>query len=284
MPPLAAPAPVLDHLVIDGRDRMDAAEATWRGLGFALTPRGYHSMGSANHLAVFDTDYLEVLGWEPARGLARPDLSDYPHGLNGLVFKSDAGPGVHDALRAAGVPVEAPVRFSRPVALPGGAQDARFEVTRLPTGSASIGRVYFCHHETPELVWRPEWRAHPNGAVAITRMVIAAADPATVAGLFGRMFGADTLTTEPGGAALLRAGAVLIEVLPRAAAAAGLGAALPDAAGRADFMALIGLRTSGRERTRAALAAGGVAGVVETPERLLVPASSALNVALAFEG
>ena len=278
------PVPPLDHLVVDGRDRMDEAQATYRALGFALTPRGYHSMGSVNHLAIFETDYLELLGWEPARGLARPDLSGYPHGLNGLVFSAEAGSGAHDALHAAGVPVEAPVRFSRPVALPGGAEDARFEVTRLPAGAASVGRVYFCHHFTPELVWRPEWQAHPNGAVAISRVVIAAADPGEVGGLFGRMFGRDALTAEPGGAVVLRAGRVLIEVMPRAAVAAVLGEAAPDPAGRGDYMALIGLRTASRAQTRTAMAAGRVAGVTETAERLLVPAGAALNVALAFEG
>ena len=55
-------APVLDHLVIDVRDRMAAGAARMAALGFQLTPMGKHSLGSANHLAVFGEDYLELLG------------------------------------------------------------------------------------------------------------------------------------------------------------------------------------------------------------------------------
>ena len=79
--------PVLDHVVIDVRDRMDEALATFAGLGFQLTPRGHHTLGSMNHLAMFATDYLELLGFG-AGGGSRPELAPFPVGLNGLVFKT----------------------------------------------------------------------------------------------------------------------------------------------------------------------------------------------------
>jgi hypothetical protein len=262
---------------------MDEAERRFRALGFDLTARGHHTIGSINHLAVFRTDYLELLGWDPARGLARPDLCGYPHGLNGLVFAADPGEAVHDALAAAGVPVEPTARFSRPVALPGGAQDARFETTRLPGGAAAIGRVYFCHHFTPDLVWRKEWQNHPNGAIAITRIVIAASESGTTAALFARMFGAAALKPLPGGGQLLQAGDVRIEIVPHTALAAELGDAMPDAAGRSDFMALLGLRTTSLARTQEVLKPAAISGISERHQRLLVPASAAYNVALSFE-
>ena len=56
-----APA-VLDHLVVNTRFAIDAAQALFAGLGFTLTPRGYHSLGSVNHLAVFPQGYLELVG------------------------------------------------------------------------------------------------------------------------------------------------------------------------------------------------------------------------------
>ena len=46
----------LDHVVINVRRDMDPAEALCRSLGFTITPRGYHSLGSINHLMMFDTD------------------------------------------------------------------------------------------------------------------------------------------------------------------------------------------------------------------------------------
>ncbi len=52
----------LDHTVINVRFDMDRAEGLFRNLGFFLTERGYHSLGSINHLMMFGTDYLELIG------------------------------------------------------------------------------------------------------------------------------------------------------------------------------------------------------------------------------
>ena len=48
----------LDHTVINVQFDMDRAEGLFRDLGFTLTPRGYHSLGSIKHLMMFGTDYL----------------------------------------------------------------------------------------------------------------------------------------------------------------------------------------------------------------------------------
>ena len=50
------PVPTLDHVVVNVRDRIDAGLATYRRLGFTMTPRGYHTLGSMNHLAIFGTE------------------------------------------------------------------------------------------------------------------------------------------------------------------------------------------------------------------------------------
>ena len=78
-----------------------------------------------------------------------------------------------------GVPIQEPLEFFRPVDLGGGKrEDARFRVVRLPPGTISGARLYFCHHFTRDLVWRDEWRQHANGAVGVSRAVVAASDPA----------------------------------------------------------------------------------------------------------
>ena len=58
---MALPTATLDHVVINARDDMDRAADVYRRLGFTLTERGYHSLGSMNHLAMFGTDYLELI-------------------------------------------------------------------------------------------------------------------------------------------------------------------------------------------------------------------------------
>ena len=117
--PSLFPVPTLDHVVINARDRIDEAAELYRRLGFTLTPRGYHTLGSMNHLAMFGTDYLELIAAE-AGDDRRPEIMGAPLGLNGLVFGSEDSAATYAALRDAGVPVEPPQEFSRPVALPGG--------------------------------------------------------------------------------------------------------------------------------------------------------------------
>src|SRR4029077_7452522 len=141
-----------------------------------LTPRGRHTLGSVNHLAMFTTDYLELLGFGED-GAGRPELMPFPVGLNGLVFKTTDADLVHRHAAAAGLPVLPVQSFSRPVMLDGVRHDARFRTTRLDPAQVAIGRVYFCEHQTPELVWRPEWQRHSNGACAIGRVVLATAGP-----------------------------------------------------------------------------------------------------------
>src|SRR5450756_770453 len=153
----------LDHVVIDGRDRMDEAVRTFERLGFQLTPRGHHTLGSINNLAMFATNYIELLGFGDNAG-ARPSLAGFPVGLNGLVFKTDDADETADHAQHAGVTTSPVQAFSRPVDLDGQQRDACFRVTHVSPEESGIGRVYFCQHQTPEMVWRPQWQVHPNGA------------------------------------------------------------------------------------------------------------------------
>ena len=57
-----APLHRLDHIVIAVKN-LDAAVATYRKLGFTLTPRGLHEgKGTGNHCIMFPNTYVELLG------------------------------------------------------------------------------------------------------------------------------------------------------------------------------------------------------------------------------
>ncbi|HJS85776.1 MAG TPA: VOC family protein [Acetobacteraceae bacterium] len=274
------PVPTLDHVVVNARDRLDEAHEVYRRLGFTLTPRGYHTLGSMNHLAVFGTDYLELIA-APAGDSRRPEILGAPVGLNGLVFGTEDSAAVHEALSIAGVPVEPPDTFSRPVELPGGAtRDAVFRTVRLKSGTTEAGRLYFCQHFQRDLVWRDEWRHHPNGAIGVARAVIAATNPTELAGLFARMFGVDAVQRD-GEIYALPAGLASFAVTTPTALAATFGDAAPDAAGRGTFMAALSLRVRSLAQAATALAAGGVA-IHRGDRRIIVPASAAFGVALEF--
>jgi hypothetical protein len=278
--PDALPVPTLDHVVINVRDRIDAGAETFRRLGFTLTPRGYHTLGSVNHLAMFGTEYLELIA-APANETRRQEILTSPEGLNGLVFGTDASDRTYASLRAAGVPVDPPRQFSRPVELPGGARDATFRTVSLTNGTVTAGRIYFCHHLTRDLVWRDEWRHHPNAVIGVSRAVIAAQNPASIGTVFARMFGSDAVRETPNGCSLA-VGLSRFDVITPDALTSEFGEAAADGRGRTQFMAALSLRTRSLRSVESAVAAGCVNGVRQFAGRIVVPASSAFGATLEF--
>jgi len=182
--------PTLDHIVINVRTDMDRCEDLFARMGFTMTPRGYHSLGSINALSIFTNDYLELLGLPPERPDARPELLGAPLGLNGVVFKTSNADETHAHLASLGIDAAPPKSFSRPVTLADGQQgDACFRTVTLPTERFPAGRFYFCEHQTPKMVWRPEWQSHRNGAIGFAELMIATADPVGDAELVAAILG-----------------------------------------------------------------------------------------------
>ena len=263
----------IDHVVVNVRAELDEAQHRWEALGFRLTPRGHHSLGSSNHLAVFADDYIELLGIEPGRTATRRELIDHPLGLTGLALKPEDD-GVADTLRRAGVAMGEAREFHRPVELPGGAApEARFRTAEVVDSRVRNGRIFFCHHYTPELVWRDEWRGHPNGALGLDEFVFRSKDPAGLAELFSRMGGAPE---QVAGGYVVPAGPARISVLSPEAVTDRLGAAAPG--GTEDRMVALGIRV------RDVAAAARMGGVEVANGTALVPHATACGVALAYVG
>ena len=276
---MSDPLPILDHIVIDVRDRLDEAARCFAELGFRLTPRGHHTLGSSNHLAIFATDYLELLGFGTGATI-RAEVQHFPMGLNGLVFKTADADEVYRHARAAGLPVQPVQSFSRPVGLAGETRDARFRTTRLDPKEVPMGRVYFCEHLTPDLVWRSEWQTHPNGAVAIARVVVATPDPRRTAALFEALFGTQAVVAAPSGRVGIAAGAACVEFLTPATVAEEFGTAAPLAAGRAEYLAAAEFAVRSLPETARLLRS--IAGLAADGRRVVVPAAAACNATLVF--
>jgi hypothetical protein len=169
----------LDHLVINTRFDTDAAATLFTQLGFTLTPRGHHSLGSINHLMMFAEGYLELIGLPLGTETLRQEVLDSTLGIDGLVIATPDPKTSHAELVRQGFLVQPVQHFSRPVEIDGVSRDARFGTVRLAPGQFAAGRVYFCHHETPELVWRPEWLGHENSVTAVAGLTVVSEDPET---------------------------------------------------------------------------------------------------------
>jgi hypothetical protein len=165
----------LDHLVINVLFDMDRAAALMSRLGFTVTPRGFHSLGSINHLMVFERHYLELIGLPAGTDVLRRDVLESPRGLNGLVFQSGDVDASLSALRHSGLSMLEPQSFSRPVTIDGIEQAARFRTIRAAPDLFEAGRVYYCQHYTPELVWHRPWMSHANGCTGLSELVVVSA-------------------------------------------------------------------------------------------------------------
>lgn len=277
---------VVDHAVINVLYEMDAAVERFRALGFTLTERGYHSLGSINHLMMFGRDYLELVGIERNATRIRREVADSPMGLNGLVFGTDDADQCHRQLTAQGIAAEPPLAFGRPVVIDGVERQAKFRIVRIKPDVAQGGRVYFCEHQTRELVWRPEWQTHRNGADALSEFIIVVREPAREAALYERMLAVPARhpSAQESEVAL---DWFTIRFMTAQRYAARYGRHGCDPQGRESFMGALAVRTTSLAKVRECLAAAvdviDAKDVIEqSPTRVTLGASLAFDSVLEF--
>lgn len=189
-----------DHFIVLVRD-IDRAAAQYRALGFQLTERGHHTLGTSNHTIMLEGNYVELLGVEhpgPANAGFRARLAAH-EGPGGVALQTADGDAVRRELAALGLDAPPPVAFSRPVRLAGGSRDARFRIARFPDGTPPGLPLFACEHLTREVVWRPEWQRHPNGARRIDALTLVHPDPALLMPDYARLFGEAALSHDGDG-------------------------------------------------------------------------------------
>lgn len=275
------PQPELDHVVINVGPQLDHAATVFRRLGFQLTERGHHSLGSSNHLAIFENNYLELLGYEPERGNLRRELWQAPVGLSGLVWKTTDADAVYRHLQQQQLADAPPASFFRPVTLPDGReQEARFRTVRLQAERVPNGRSFFCQHLTPDAVWQSAWQQHPNGVTQIREFIIASADPAQAAEVYQHLFPSADLQNKENGERILNAGAARIRFISTAAAQAEFGSLPEDYDGSARMVAL-SLHSISLDRVKESLRQGDIP-FREDQQGVWVSADQAFQLALHF--
>ena len=129
--------------------------------------------GTLNRLVTPGLGYLEFLaakGDTPLAAQHGQQLARY-QGLHLLAFSSSDVPAEAPRLAEEGFRPLEPVDMRRDVATKNGVAEGRFSVLRVPPDAMPEGRVQWCGHHTPELVWRPGLITHPNTAVALTGTV-----------------------------------------------------------------------------------------------------------------
>ena len=194
MPPLSA----IDHVLIAVTD-LDRARMAWERLGFTLTPRGRHlQQGTGNYCVMFQRDYIELLGVvDAAQGKGSLGaFLDGSEGARGVAFATRGAAETSAALKQAGIAAGEPRDLTRQLELPEGTVLPRFKLVSLPAEATPGLHAFVCQQATPELVRRPSWLTHANGAVGLRgiTVLVEATEPLRLA--YERLFGAGVNTTD----------------------------------------------------------------------------------------
>jgi hypothetical protein len=215
--------------------------------------------GTANHTVMLEREYLELLGVVTPTTINAHWRSALAHGegLAALALQTPSADAVVAEMAGAGVAVEPPVDFARPVVLPDGTRtQAAFRTAQFPKGAAPGFHLFCCEHRTRHVTWRPELLRHANGAVALDEVLAASEAPAAAAAQLGILF-ATAPASERDGSFVVDTGNCTIRF---ATARCHAERFAPADLSELRDPALIGmtLRTSSIAAAAAALARGGV--------------------------
>jgi len=260
-----ARAITLDHLGLV-TDDLDRAEATFRRLGFALTPRSAHKAplepggpavpwGSGNHCAMFGRGYFEILGIvdpdRPHAHIARRLASHV--GLHLLALGCADAEATRTALARRAIAAELN-ELQRDVPFGDGARLGRFRILRPEDGGFPETDLFFIEHLTPEVLWQPPLIDQPNGVVALAGATLCVPDPEATARRLANLVGREGAAS--GGARRFALDAGWIEVID----AAGFAARYPGVAPPVvPALAVCHLAVADPAATRAYLEARGLA-------------------------
>jgi hypothetical protein len=188
----------IDHVIVGVRD-LERARQGWSRLGFTLSPRGRHiGQGTVNYCIMFASDYVELLGIV--------DPNDFVQRLDGFLAQREglmaaafapvvAAEEVRAALISGGLHPSEPRPLGRQLELPEGTVMPRFSLMSLPADETPGLDCFICTHLTPELMRRPEWLHHPNGAIGLKGIHVLVESTASLLQPYDRLFGIQQVTT-----------------------------------------------------------------------------------------
>ena len=193
----------LDH-VGTAVHNLDDGQKAFLKLGFQLTPRSHHKgvsrpggpvepWGSANHCAMLQRGYLEVLGIvdQSLFSTAKALLARY-EGTHIVAFCPRSMDDVEAQLTAKGLPVDTPRALERMAAYgPGGHESRRvaFRNARFTATVFTEAQFQYTEHLTRDTMWQPHLLVHANGALALDRLTLCAPDPAALAAKLSPILG-----------------------------------------------------------------------------------------------
>ncbi|MBN4667811.1 VOC family protein [Pandoraea nosoerga] len=185
-------------------------------MGFAPSPVSYHPWGTVTSLMMFAENFIELIGVDDATRFGTHAVGDFcfgrylgsflarEEGVSLVALHSKDARADHARLVQAGLTSQGILDFRRAMRKPDGTPDEAVVSLGLFI-DASLGDAsnFICHQHRPELIWVPEWQAHPNGATAVVGVTYVTPDAAALrelAARWQRMYGARHVDVYDGGA------------------------------------------------------------------------------------
>lgn len=171
----------LDHVVVVVAE-LDEAAGWLEEAGFLVTAQADHPFGTSNRLVMLDGVYIELMGVTRLESVPEGGFARYVHhaltaGRTGpMLFAFRSEDAEHDRRRMEGLGIsvpDEPLTFGRDSIRPdGSARPVEFSVV-VPDFAGLLIGSFICQHLTPEEVWHPSFRDHPNGATTLVRVDVA---------------------------------------------------------------------------------------------------------------
>lgn len=178
----------------------------YRRMGFAPSPVSYHPWGTVTSLMMFEDNFIELIGVHDASRFGANAVGDFcfgrylgsflarEEGLSLVALHSKDARGDHARLVEAGLDTQGIIDFRRAMTKPDGSPDEAVVSLGLFIDDARGDASHFiCQQHRPELIWVPEWQAHPNGVTGIAGVTYVVPDAdamRTLATRWQRIYGA----------------------------------------------------------------------------------------------
>ncbi|MBT5435222.1 MAG: VOC family protein [Alphaproteobacteria bacterium] len=209
--------PWLDHAAL-ATDSLDRAQVAWERLGFTLTLRSSHSgsdgpWGTGNHCIMLREGYFELIGVTDA-ALYHEHLRvllDCYSGLHLVALGTADSDATHTEVSGRIAAIGEPYPIARQVPFGEGTKEGRFRITEIEPAWFPEADLFFCQHDTPDVLWQPDLLDHANGAVRLNGVVLVCDDPGAVAARLALVAGVEPTEEEGNLIVVLSRGRIVLQ-------------------------------------------------------------------------
>ncbi len=281
----------IDHLVIAVRD-LDGAAAFYQQLGFQVGARNRHPWGTENRIVQFSTSFLELIALGENAALAPHGetffsfgafVRDYlkrREGLAMLVLDSEHAEDDAALFAREGIGTFEPFFFERTGRRPDGSEiQVAFSMAFARAPNAPLAGFFVCQQHFPENFWNAAFQVHPNGAQDVAVVALSAPEPDAEAAFLRAFTGVEPTSPAEHDLTYPLAGGHFDVMTPDDAAEL-----YGSVEAEMDQPSFVGFTIRGGDiREQALLLSRALVPFQQIGDRLIVPASAAFGVAIAFE-